>query len=274
MGILDTVQKLEKRLGKLARRSDVPLQPIEVRKIALDEIEDLVEPAGRSRRVFPYNRITVEVVATDAQHRAAMEAVLGEGSDLGTAVSDRLKSAGCPQPRGLEVRLKLVRRAGAEWETGRVFRVQCERVEAEATAAAAARRAPSAAQLLVIKGETTRKCYALGGERTNIGRLAEVVDKDQRVVRRNQIVFTEREVGVNLTVSRAHAHIAATLAGEYRLFDDHSSYGTRVLRAGRTLALSAGSPRGTKLQPDDEIYFGQACVRFEMKASSTGKTPP
>ena len=53
--------------------------------------------------------------------------------------------------------------------------------------------------------------------------------------------------------------------GEYRLFDDHSSCGTRIFRAGRTISLPSGSPRGTKLQPGDEIYFGQACVRFEVK---------
>jgi len=265
MTILDKVQKLEKRLEKLAQRSDVPLQPIEIKKAALDEIEDLVEPAGRSRRVFPYNRVTVEVMATDAKQRAAMEAVLGEGSDLAAAVSARLKSAGCQQPRGLEVRLKLVKRAGAEWETGRVFRVAFDRVEAGAAPVPAPVRAPGVAQITVIKGETTRKTYVLGGERTNIGRLAEVVDKDKRVVRRNQVVFAEREDGVNQTVSRAHAHIALTPAGEFRLFDDDSSYGTRILRAGRTLALPAGSPRGTKLQPGDEIYLGQACLRFEMK---------
>jgi hypothetical protein len=265
MGILDKVQKLEKRLEKLAERSDVPLQPIEIRKAALDEVEDLVAPAGRSRRVFPYNRITVEVMATDARQRAAMEAVLGEASDLSAAVADRLKSAGCPQPRGLEVRLKLVKRAGAEWETGRVFRVQCERVEAEVPPAAAPRIGPGAAQLVVVKGESTRRTYAVGAEHTNIGRLPEVVDKDKRVVRRNHVVFTEREDDVNQTVSRAHAHIALTPAGEYRLFDDHSTYGTRIFRAGRTITLPTGSPRGTRLQPGDEIYLGQACVRFELK---------
>ncbi|HEX7485920.1 MAG TPA: hypothetical protein VF332_07195 [Vicinamibacterales bacterium] len=264
MGILDKVQRLEKRLEKLAERSDVPLQPIEIRKAALDELEDLVEPAGRSRRAFPYNRVTVEVMATDARQRAAMDAVLGENSDLTAAIADRLKSAGCQQPRGLDVRLKLLKRAGTEWETGRVFRVVCERVDAEPRAADMPAATPRTAQLVVVKGETRRKTYSLGGERTNIGRLAEVLDKDKRVVRRNHVVFTERESGINVTVSRAHAHIAATPAGEYRLFDDHSSYGTRILRAGRTLALPAGSPRGTKLQPGDEIYLGQACVRFEM----------
>ncbi len=46
MSIIENVRRLEKRIEKLAERSDVPLQPIEVRKAALDEIEDLVEPAS------------------------------------------------------------------------------------------------------------------------------------------------------------------------------------------------------------------------------------
>jgi hypothetical protein len=263
MGIIENVKRLEKRIGKLAERSDVPLQPIEVRKATLDEIEDLIEPATKSRRIFPYNRVTVEVVVGDTKRRPAVEAVLGERSDLSKAVSARLKSAGCPTPRGLEVRLRMVKRAGAEWEAGRAFRVQCEHVEAEPTPAASP---TGAATLFVVKGETTRQRYAVRGERTNIGRLAEVVDGNDRVVRRNQVVFTEGEGGINQTVSRAHAHIAASPAGECRLFDDHSSSGTSILRAGRMIALPAGSPRGTRLQPGDEIFFGKACMRFELTA--------
>lgn len=265
MGILDHVKTLEKRLEKLAERPDVPLQPIEVRKAMLDEVEDLVEPASKSRRIFPYNRVTVEVVAADAKRKAAMEAVLGERSDLAKAVSARLKSAGCPTPSGLDVRLKLVKRAGTGWEAGRAFRVQCEHVESEAAPAAVHRTAPGTATLVVVTGEASRERYPVRGERTNIGRLADVVDQHERVVRRNQVVFTEDgERGINATVSRAHAHITATPTGEYRLFDDCSSSGTRILRSGRTIALPAGSPRGTKLQPGDEIFFGKACVRFEV----------
>jgi hypothetical protein len=266
MSIIDNVKKLEKQLEKLAERSDVPVQPIEVRKATLDEVEDLVEPASKSRRIFPYNRVTVEVVATDAKRRAAMEAVLGERSDLGKAVSDRLKSAGCPLPKDLQVRLKLVKRAGAEWEKGRAFRLKCEHVEEEAPATGSPRSAAGTAALVVVKGETTRERYVIKGGCTNIGRLAEVVDKDSRVVRRNQVVFTDCNNGVNLTVSRTHAHIAPTPSGEYRLFDDGSSSGTRILRSGRTFALPPGSPRGTKLLPGDEVFFGQACMRFETDA--------
>ena len=264
MGLLDNVRKIEKRIEKLAERSDVPLQPIEIRKAALDEIEDLVEPSGRSRRVFPYNQVTLEVVASQAGQRAAVEAVLGKGSDLLAAVADRLRAAGCSAPGDLDVRVKVVRRPGAEWETGRLFRVVCERRSAAQAPAASASAGLQPATLSVVKGEATRKVFALKAERTNIGRLAEVLDRDKRVVRRNQVVFTEREDGINQTVSRAHAHIVRTPGGDYRLFDDHSSCGTRVFRGGRTIPLPAGSPRGTRLQSGDEIYVGQACLRFDL----------
>ncbi len=266
MGILDNVRKIEKRIERFAERTDIPPQPIEIRKAALDEIEDLVEPSGRTRRVFPYNHVTVEVVVSRAGQRAAMEAVLGEGADLAAAVAERLRGAGCAAPRDLDVRLKIVRRPGPEWETGRLFRVMCERkpsANARATGAPDPRDARPAT-LAVIKGDATHKLYGVKSERTNIGRLAEVLDRDKRVVRRNQVVFTDRDNGINQTVSRAHAHILRTPAGEFRLFDDHSSCGTRVFRGGRTIALPAGSPRGTRLHPGDEIYIGQACLRFDI----------
>jgi len=262
MGLLDNVRKIEKRIEKLAERSDVPPQPIEIRKAALDEIEDLAEPSGRSRRVFPFNRVTIEVAVSQANQRAAMEAVLGGASDMPAAVAARLDAAGCPVPRGLDVRLKVVRRPGGDWETGRVFRVLCERIVEAPAVAAESGGWP--ATLSIVKGDATRKAYAIKSERTNIGRLPEVLDREKRVVRRNQVVFTDRENGVNQTVSRSHAHVLRTPAGDYRLFDDHSSCGTRVFRGGRTIALPAGSPRGTRLQPGDDIYIGQACLRFDL----------
>ncbi|HEY3380566.1 MAG TPA: FHA domain-containing protein [Vicinamibacterales bacterium] len=261
MGILDKVAKVEKRLERLASRSNIALQPIEIRKAALDHVEEQVQPAGRSRHVFPYDRVTIEVVAGDARQRASMEAVLGEDAGLAAAVEERLRMAGCPRPHGLDVQVKFVRRAGSDWETGHVFRVVCQKQERGATKVQVA---AGPAHLSVVKGETTRRSYLLSGERTNIGRIADVVDKDRRVVRRNQVVFADSDSSINQTVSRAHAHITVTASGEYRLFDDRSSFGTRVFREGRTIALPSGSPRGTKLQSGDEIYIGQACLRFEI----------
>ena len=65
------------------------------------------------------------------------------------------------------------------------------------------------------------------------------------------------------TVSRKHAHILHT-AGEYRICDDESEFGTWIFRDGRQIAVPAGNRRGERLRPGDEIYLGRACLRFEQ----------
>ena len=258
MGILDKVARVEKRIEQLAARRDVPLQPLEIRKAVLDEIEDLAGPVGRSGRAFPFTRVLVEVVAAASQ-RPALSATLGEGSGLREAVAARLRGAGCAMPRDLALQVTMVKRPDDNWETGRVFRVVCDRPSRPEVRAHAA-----TAVLTILKGETARKTYGVRGERTNIGRLAEVVDRDKRAVRRNQVAFADTDNLVNQTVSRVHAHISIETTGEFRLFDDRSTHGTRIFRGGRTIALPSGSPRGTRLQSGDEIHFGQACARFEI----------
>ncbi|RPJ72146.1 MAG: FHA domain-containing protein [Acidobacteria bacterium] len=268
MGILDKVTRLEKRLQQLAARGDVTPQPVEVRRGLLDEVEEMVQPAGRSRRVFPYNRLTFHVLAADAAQRAALLAVLGGDADMLALVQERLRDADCVIPRDLGVRLRLVKKAGADWQAGKAWHVSGERVEAVSPAPAGTRgeaQSPEHGplQLAVLKGTATKKVFAVGGERVYVGRQAEVLDKDRRVVRRNHVVFADTDDPVNQTVSRAHAHIRISPSGEYRLFDDRSSYGTRIFRDGETIVLPPGSPRGTRLKVGDEIYFGQARVRVD-----------
>jgi len=267
MSIFDKVAKLEKRIEQLAARGDVPLEPVEIRRAILDEVEELVEPGPRSKPVFPFTRLEIALVVADARRRASIDTVLGGEVGLRSAVEERLREAGCGANAAPEVRLRYVRKPGGEWPTGRVFRVSGEaagRARAQPRGLPADAAGPGA-HLVVVKGATTRKSYALTAERTNIGRIAEVLDKERRVARRNQVVFGEGADPANETVSRAQAHILRSPGGDYRLFDDRSSHGTRIFRAGRTIALPSGSPRGVRLQPGDEIYFGQACMRFETR---------
>jgi hypothetical protein len=271
MSILDKVVKIEKHLDKLAGRRGVPASPIEIRRAILDDIEEHVQPAGRARRVFPYDQLLVEVL-TALPDRAAVEAVLSPDEGLVEAIRERLHEAGCERVGRLHVTVKLLRKARPGWEPGG-FQITYERTEGGAareaeTPPGADRESAVAgkhAQLVVVEGEATRKTYTLAGERVNVGRLAEVTDKDRRVVRRNHVVFLETESETNQTVSRAQAHISITPSGEFRLFDDRSSYGTRVVREGRMIELPSGSPRGVKLRSGDEIYFGRARVQFLVK---------
>jgi pSer/pThr/pTyr-binding forkhead associated (FHA) protein len=115
---------------------------------------------------------------------------------------------------------------------------------------------------MVVKGKTGQGEYRLEKARTNLGRMAELTDTEHRVVRRNDVVFEEGGDEANATVSRRHAHIRLE-AGEYRLCDDESEFGTRVLRDGRAIEVPAGNRRGERLRAGDEIFLGRACLRFE-----------
>lgn len=272
MRIADKVASIERSLEGLASRPNVARQPIEIRSAVLDAIEDLVEPAGGSRRVFPYNLVTVEIVAATAAARAAVTAVLESGGGLEAAAARRLSEAGALPPADLDVRVRLVRAAGKAWAENSAFRVSCERRQETPATLSNATAQQELAQIVVLTGKSTRKQYALTGERINIGRMAAVLDRERRVVRRNQIVFLDCEDPANQTVSRAQAHLVFVPPAGFQLFDDRSSYGTRVFRDGRTIAVPGGSPKGVRLRPGDEIYLGQALVRFELISAPSQRT--
>jgi hypothetical protein len=74
------------------------------------------------------------------------------------------------------------------------------------------------------------------------------------------VVFIGDAGDPNPTVSRNHAHIDLTSKPtEFRLYDDRSAHGTSILRNGHTI-----SPRGVRLQAEDEIVLGEASLRVEI----------
>lgn len=267
MSLIDKVVKIEKRLEKLAERKDAIASPLEIRRAILDDVEEHVQPAGRSRRVFPYDRLLVEAFPPTGD-RAALEAVLNPDEGLVDAIRERLHEAGCARIGRLQVAVKIVKKARPDWPRA-TFQVTYGRSDAPAEGATPAASESTSAtrqtQIVVLEGEAAKKTFTVSGERINIGRLAEVTDRQHRVVRRNQVVFLETDADSNQTISRAHAHIQFTAPNDYRLFDDHSSYGTRIVRDGRMIDLPSGSPRGVKLQSGDEIHLGRARVQFIQK---------
>jgi hypothetical protein len=214
----------------------------------LEEIETKVQTAGRGQRIFPYSLVTVTLISADPDRRALYEAAFSAEARLENDVRQALEGAGCPLPRNFTVNVKTT-------ESGdRAFEI----------AFGTATPAPFApASLVVVKGKAEAEAYALSKPRTNIGRMAELTDAEARVVRRNDIVFLEGADEANNTVSRKHAHIQFA-AGEYRIADDGSEFGTRVFRDGRSIDVPSGNRRGEKLRSGDEIYLGRACLRFQQ----------
>jgi hypothetical protein len=222
-----------------------------VHRAILEAIETKVQTVARGQRVFPYSRVTVTLVSPDADRRALYRTAFGEGGRLEADIREAFDGVDCEVPRGFHVEVKTA-------ETGdKKFEIEYA-LEPAKTAPEETR---GAARLTVVKGKTTQPEYTIEKARTNIGRIAELTDSEQRVVRRNDVVFEDGDES-NATVSRRHAHIRLE-SGEYRICDDESEFGTRVFRDGRAIEVPAGNRRGERLRPGDEIYLGRACLRFD-----------
>ena len=267
MKILDKAAKLEKALlERLARRSDIARHPLEVYRAILDDIEDATEPGARGARIFPYNRVNVAVCATDVHQRATAEAVFAEAPAIDERVRGRLRQAGCTNVDDVSVNLKFVDGTDAEW-TGREYHIEYERQTVRPTPVRGPRSRGAERlelNLVIVSGKASRSRFTFSDARINLGRLETVVDRQQRVVRRNQVAFVDDADPVNQSVSRSHAHIRVDAGnGDIHLHDDGSTHGTRVVRAGRTIDVPRGA-RGLLLRDGDEVLLGQARLRVSL----------
>lgn len=224
-----------------------------VHRAILEEIEGKVQVVSHGRRVFPFPLVTVTLISADPEGRALYEAAFGGEDRLEKDIQEALEGAECEVPRGFAVEVRTSAAGEGNFEIA--YGVLAKEVPAAAVA--------GPGRLVIVKGKTAQAEYPLEKARINLGRLAELTDSEQRVVRRNDVVFEEGADEAAGTVSRKHAHIRRE-AGEYRICDDGSEFGTRVFRDGRSIEVPAGNRRGEKLRAGDEIYLGRACLRFEQ----------
>jgi len=235
--------------------------PLEIRRAVLDEVESRVVSGGVGKRVFPYNRIRVHLLATSPEESTELEVVTRETWDLTTDVTERLRDLEAKTPADLEVEIVITDQPSPSFGDRR-FRLEFSKAE---TAPAAEQIRPIL-DVTVLKGTSTQHVYTFPGtDRINIGRLDEVVDDEGRVRRRNDVAFLE-EGDISATVSREQARLAwDDEIKAYRLRAEPGASSTRILRDGRTIDVSQQDRRGIKVQSGDEIYFGRACVKVGLR---------
>lgn len=250
---------IEREFRKWTQKAFGPAQSDElllVHRAILEEVESKIQTVLRGKQIFPYNHLLVRLISADATRREVFQAAFGQNRRLESDVRECLAGAGCELPAGFSVDI-----ATAE-DGPKIFEVLYE--IRDVTSVAAAKAAPAPTRVVVLRGKANHEWFALDRSRTNIGRLPELTDFRQRVIRRNDIVFEEGADEANATVSRGHAHIRFDAGtGEYHIRDDGSEYGTRIFRDGRSIEVPAGGQRGERLNTGDEIYLGRACIRFE-----------
>lgn len=219
----------------------------------LESVEEQVQVLARGRRVFPFPRVELTLVAAEEARRNLLAAAFGEDQRLERDIREALEAAGCQIPRSFAVEI-LTSATGDQ-----PFFIDYQREPAKAAEPVAE---TPAGRLIVVKGKAACEEYVLDKSRINIGRMAELTDSEHRVVRRNDVVFEENADEANGTVSRQHAHIRRE-EGQYRVADDGSEFGTSIFREGRSIEVPKGNRRGERLRAGDEIYLGRACLRFE-----------
>ncbi|MBV9745672.1 MAG: FHA domain-containing protein [Acidobacteriia bacterium] len=219
-----------------------------IHRAVLEQVSAKIQIAGRGKRIFPYPHVILTLASADPDRRAVYQAAFGE--KLEGAIREALDATRCEVPRRFAVEVRTAESGPEPFtiEYGMDVPVQVP---------------AGPARLTVIRGRAQQAEYTLDKARINIGRLAELVDAEQRVIRRNDIVFEEGADEANGTVSRKHAHLKRE-TDEYRICDDQSEFGTRVFRDGRSIEVPAGNRRGEMLRNGDEIYMGRACLRFEQ----------
>lgn len=254
---MPNLEKLRDRVRAFLKPWTAGSEPMEIRRAILEELSSRVVAAGAGKRIFPFNRVAIEVYAQDSEDRAVLEGIVHEAWEMETAVSDLLREEGAQQPADLTVEVRVEQKA-LDPQAKR-YRIALDRVEGPALTAR-----PQLV-LTVLKGTASQRVYSFDADRVLLGRLAEVLDFDGRVKRRNDVAFQD-EGDVNQTVSREHARI--TWNRDSRDFwvraDVKSS--TRVVRDGKTIDVSPQDRQGVRLRHGDEIHLGRACLKVALNS--------
>jgi hypothetical protein len=137
---------------------------------------------------------------------------------------------------------------------------------ASASGSASSPAPAPAVRVAILRGTALKRTYALQQPTIRLGRGAEHAEASGRT-RHNDIAFADDQDEVNRTVARAQAHLTFNPdRGEFRLFDDGSSNGTRILRNAEIITITSHGPRGVRVVSGDIIELGRARLRIDLDA--------
>jgi hypothetical protein len=279
MNLFDRARRLE---GMIARgitgaaksvlRGDAAREPLELMHAIVDAVEREVQSADRGSRVFPFNTVAVAIAAPSHQARARLETVVNGTTTLRDRIAERLRAAGC-STGDLAVTVHFVPRPQKHW-TDPQFAVDFTKVARDQQPEPAPPPEPPPARLdvTVVHGAAEHRTYAFAARRIDLGRGGEVRDRRDGLIRTNDVVFADGSDQVNRSVSRRHAHIEHDpRSGQFRLHDDGSVQGTKIVRKGKTMPVPFAA-RGVRLQSGDEIVLGEARLRVRLEGGPRGRT--
>jgi hypothetical protein len=248
-------ERIENAFGKKTRRTC-----LEVRREILEQVESRIATDANRKR-FPYAKAIVWLQPTTEVLRNVFEVAFMRDGSLKKDILELLKGANArlQEPFEAIVKIKMDLTLDSEATSpGPLFQL-----DFIAQDPSIGKEVPEAG-FVISKGMAEQQSYKLKKKRILIGRSYEVLDREGRLVRKNDVIFLDNGDDVNSTVDRAHARIWFDFEkNEFCIMDDVSRLGTIIMREGRSIEVPAGNPHGIGLQSGDAIYCGQACLHFE-----------
>ena len=264
MGILSTFEKTEEGMRRLFRRAfgkRTTPPPMDVRYEILKQVESkIILESGE--KLFPFGKITIQLRPTVGSLHQDSESLFLEEGTLKTDIRQRLIDLQVRYPEDLEITTETPKSSSSA--PGQTFQNPLFKLNFIRLSELRRSEIPETS-LVILRGLAEQKAYRIRKANILVGRLSEVMDREGRMVRKNDVVFLDDGNDVNSSVTPAHARIWFDFERrEFRIMDEGSRYGTCIVRNGRSVEMPDGDPTGVCLQSGDEIYFGQAGVRFEI----------
>jgi hypothetical protein len=264
MGLWDKLIKAERGLRARSARSferATSVKPAEIRREILAQVESGIL-AGQGGETLPFGKIVVTLQPSTEEQRDAFMAAFLEGGSLEADVRRMIKGLRFQDMEEVQVIVRLSPGSAsleARPEPHPLFQLDFIR------AAMPREREFPEIRVVVTKGAAEKGDCRFSKGHILIGRLSEVLDREGRLVRKNDLAFLDDGSDVNSSVSPIQARVwFDDQSRDYLIMDEVSRYGTRIVRGGGSIEVPPGDARGVRLQPGDEVYFGQACVRFEL----------
>src|SRR5262245_10138601 len=163
---MDILGKLRGLESGLARTVDAaaqmmtqagPREPLEILHALIAEVEKRIEPAGRGKYVFPFNRIRISIVAGSPEMCARFEAVLESDPPLKDRIVQTLQDAGCVRA-DVSVHTTYVDHPEARWATPN-FDVEFDRITVPPQTRPQTNEAHHRLRLTAVQGATEQATY-------------------------------------------------------------------------------------------------------------------
>ena len=262
MSFIDMLRKTKKKLSNRvgsALGSDTAVDPETLRGTIQEQLLSRAV-VNANEKSFPFGRVVIRLQPQNAQQYEIFQETFIREEALKNHLLQALGNMRIQRPNEFQLRIEIQESSNLEGTSLRaLFEIDFVRLNVVRL-----EEIPEVV-MLVTRGSAERKEYRLKKDRILVGLRAEVLDREGRIIRKNDIVFLESEDESSASVSGTHARIWYDYGKHgFYIMDEDSRYGTRIMRREKVIELPGDDPEGVQLQSGDDLYFGEAILHFEI----------